>query len=1137
MSFSRLFILIGVCVMLFNKVESSTHWMVTESGLIQPRLDSPFDMARPYDLLAFLNQEKRWDDIFAIYDDLVKQQTIIDRLWFDVGKFTDIGRQIAQDEDCVRAGNINTIDWHAALLEDGSKKIPEEEFLFPNPYYGPNTDMPDCKRMSSLTFSMFVFEHLESMIQRDNLTANPEFVLPELLSPIMTLEQFGHWVTGVLRLNTTSWLHYHMASLFWRIRGNAPKALECSRRAVLYAPREYKDIALGSLGMVLHRSGKTNDAIIVLSAAIDHDRTNYVSHFAIANAYTVIGEFNTSLKYYDETLTLNPRMELASKHKFGVLCHANLAVRIKAIRETLNKLRDELNEYNQKEAVWPKVQAEFLKTLKNGEEFEYKNVEKNYERMADITGINMREFKNQVDKNSLIKYFIDGPLYNDEKLGKQGVSAIDTIYSLERLIRHVNKNPHIGDNNFQTEQPANVKFDKETRTITLEPNIAKQPTREEKTESRPGTEKKPVTNDEDISEFETGIYMYPPSMQINRNLEDFDKEVDWPSNKLCKETAPDFPPNVEAIFPVFMPFENKGVRMKSLLTEKIGVPLSEEYELPWHPPTCPQDKEATVLTQKKSSKQQIVTEVVQTGYLRQKLLEYVSDGNIESASHMQDAEIGQRIHVVMKKKLAPKWMLLTLSSLYWRVRGNNANALHCLLTAGRWVQQTYRDVVLVSLASVYLEMGYFDEALAAAEEAFKLSLYEPGTNFILAELNMIKKHRNTYMFHLKQVVRVEPGFMNGLARNLLHGWACILKQVNTLREMDFGEGDICTHVQPLVNMVCEKDGENCQMNNIQCFSSHERADKSTLVRMLEEKGEPQQATDDMDEAFFDDFIAHSPKDHADRLAHHANFDKMVKTVDTVLKGCGPLGCHNMKPEDLALKEEDCAYHHLQLGYWLHIISFRQLLTDSDMELPLEIVTMISSNKKVPECVRPAESLDDFYLDKLSRINGEGWQPVRTLMHQFAEMFDYFDYVALGAKIAKYVDTRPGSWTGALGAGWWCGAGGRGACALRCLGAAHALAPKHHKHLPLRALAALLHMQSKQENAKEVAYLALYMMPKSKIEAFLVAVSHTYLAEYEQAIWMYRYSLTFDEKFLPAKACLHATMCLMFYGEGKMKKGE
>ena len=60
---------------------------------------------------------------------------------------------------------------------------------------------------------------------------------------------------------------------------------------------------------------------------------------------------------------------------------------------------------------------------------------------------------------------------------------------------------------------------------------------------------------------------------------------------------------------------------------------------------------------------------------------------------------------------------------------------------------------------------------------------QPATNFILAELNMIKKHRNTHMFHLKQVVRVDPEFMGGLARNLLYGWSCLFRQVNVLQDL------------------------------------------------------------------------------------------------------------------------------------------------------------------------------------------------------------------------------------------------------------------------------------------------------------------------------------------------------------------
>lgn len=118
-------------------------------------------MARPYDLLAFLNQEKRWDGIFDLFKDLTKRQTTIDKLWADVGKYTDVGRQIAHDENCLKAGNINSIDWYAGLLEDGSKKIHPHEFQLPSFYYGPNNEIPDCKKFSSLKFSMFAFEHLE----------------------------------------------------------------------------------------------------------------------------------------------------------------------------------------------------------------------------------------------------------------------------------------------------------------------------------------------------------------------------------------------------------------------------------------------------------------------------------------------------------------------------------------------------------------------------------------------------------------------------------------------------------------------------------------------------------------------------------------------------------------------------------------------------------------------------------------------------------------------------------------------------------------------------------------------------------------------------------------------------------------
>ena len=79
------------------------------------------------------------------------------------------------------------------------------------------------------------------------------------------------------------------------------------------------------------------------------------------------------------------------------------------------------------------------------------------------------------------------------------------------------------------------------------------------------------------------------------------------------------------------------------------------------------------------------------------------------------------------------------------------NALHCLLSAGRWVPQKYRDLVLISLGSVYLEMGYFDEAMAAAEESFRLSLYEVCCYYcscLNVKLTIIKKSHIKYIIIL-----------------------------------------------------------------------------------------------------------------------------------------------------------------------------------------------------------------------------------------------------------------------------------------------------------------------------------------------------------------------------------------------------
>lgn len=122
-------------------------------------------MTRPYDLLAFLNQDTRWENIINLYYDLSKRQDLINQLWDDIKKKSDLSAVSTKNEDCIKAGQLNFFDWYASFLEDGkSKKIPDEEYLLYKPAFGHDTEVPDCKKISSLTFSMFAFEHLEVCI-------------------------------------------------------------------------------------------------------------------------------------------------------------------------------------------------------------------------------------------------------------------------------------------------------------------------------------------------------------------------------------------------------------------------------------------------------------------------------------------------------------------------------------------------------------------------------------------------------------------------------------------------------------------------------------------------------------------------------------------------------------------------------------------------------------------------------------------------------------------------------------------------------------------------------------------------------------------------------------------------------------
>lgn len=86
------------------------------------------------------------------------------------------------------------------------------------------------------------------------------------------------------------------------------------------------------MGTILHRSKRTEDAVIVLNAAIDHYPNFYLSYFQLGNAYAVLCDFNSSKIHLDECLKLNPNFEVGVKHKNGVLCFTNIWEKLSVLR-------------------------------------------------------------------------------------------------------------------------------------------------------------------------------------------------------------------------------------------------------------------------------------------------------------------------------------------------------------------------------------------------------------------------------------------------------------------------------------------------------------------------------------------------------------------------------------------------------------------------------------------------------------------------------------------------------------------------------------------------------------------------------------------------------------------------------------
>lgn len=340
---------VSLVVFLFalSGVKSATHWIATDDGEVKPQAQSIFAMRDPSDLAGLIQQEKRLETVKALRKELLQRKEEIDRCEDEAENIEE--RLYAEDTDCQTAGvPLTELDLYVSTVVPFEGKIKPQKA-----YVSGSFNEPDCSKYLQLDFSMHAYEHLLGVRERKNLTMIPETGLHKAicLPEVENVEHFGQHVTSLLD-SQANWTTFNLAALYWREKGDATRAIECVRRALHLSPHEVKDVALISLANVLHRGHLSEEAAIVVHAAIDIAPDNAICHFTLGNIYAVLAEYNKSMICYENMLRLQPEFSSARQRLHAVRCHAKVELALESQHSALQSVLDKLKEYQQKKETY-----------------------------------------------------------------------------------------------------------------------------------------------------------------------------------------------------------------------------------------------------------------------------------------------------------------------------------------------------------------------------------------------------------------------------------------------------------------------------------------------------------------------------------------------------------------------------------------------------------------------------------------------------------------------------------------------------------------------------------------------------------------------------------------------------------------
>ncbi|KAL3267073.1 hypothetical protein HHI36_011213 [Cryptolaemus montrouzieri] len=966
---------------------------------------------------------------------------------------------------------------------------------------------PDCEKYTVLEFGKMSIDNLESMRNHENISLVPDPNLEKSLRG-SSVKFFGHEITTALEKNTTSWVHYNLASLYWRINNNGSKALDCSRRAVYFASNNFRDIPLHMLAGLLHQARYSEDAaeLLLKAAALAPDQPIHL--LGLGNIYASLAEYNKSIIYYDKYLKVRPDQDvIANKH--AALCFWKLENdlwklenEVADIQKFFQGILVDLQDYHDHQMYWLKLQERSL--------WEQASFEK------QLVGLKTHGFN--VLLKSLNKKCVQEMAENPNKFVSCDLTQSSEVeefdqFDMQSLFSFIeSETQQINRYLAKGKQPEEILRNK------IEFPVLQGAKSEE--EIQLSEEAKTVSEESQL------IYFDDPN---------------WPDKKECHKWNLPLNENENLDLPVYLPLNDKGYRVKDILSKMIDIPQGNEHELPWHPPVC-DDWDTSDHRLIPAFDKAGTNELQFSEYLKNHLLSHVNNGKAV------EAEIGQRIVTAMEKKVAPPWVLATLASLYWRVRGNYKKALNCLDFALKTVQkQEPNEIILVSIASIAHQLGFIEDATKFAIQAFQQNEDDPNTNFLLALLHYKKNKPMMALYYLKNTLRVDKNYYNGQAEMLLKIWSCRVKLgatpevQNTIRQKI---DKICSDKAAIneEGVICSLRGENCRTAAVQCF----RRDSLPTNDGNENKdsqGCPKPQTNNDGSSVHSLLVDHTFSD-SDQLLVEGSvqaFHMKISLGDNL----APIALMDdpipdvlvqvyEKSGTLLLSPQRC--RQIKEAEWVYFTSMWQSIATRNVDIGNYLKPLPKPLKEdiEPFCSRsiPSSPVTMDHLTALILKNRLPSSPEKALLEWLGLMAgdQKASLKELGAKISIALKGNSTSWVLANAAGLFWRIVGNTEEAVICLRQALTYVPASMRDVPLISLANILNRVGFHTDALEAAYAAVKSHPNYVFNHFTAGNIHTAMGDFEKAISFYRASLALDANFAPARNRLLAISCMFLYDE-------